>query len=105
MGYVQLSGGVYRYEDMISDRIDSYIPMNFDCIYDFANISTVGTDIVLDVTPVAAGCPNHRATGSQNCKVSEELVNLLLLEGTLPNNLPPFKVFKRLTSGNPMLTR
>lgn len=55
MGYGQLSGGVYRYEDMLSDRIDSYIPMNFDCIYDFANISTVGTDIVLDVTPVAAG--------------------------------------------------
>lgn len=58
---------------MISDRIDSYIPMDFDCIYDFANISTVGTDIVLDVTPVAARCPNHRATGSQNCKVSNAL--------------------------------
>lgn len=79
---------------MVADRIDTNVSMNLDCVLNFGNISTVGTDIVLNVTPVAARRPNYSATGSQHGKVSKELVNLFLIEGALPNDFSPFEMLE-----------
>ena len=69
MRYGKLSYGSHGYADVIFGRIELYISMHLDYVFDFVNISSVSTDVVFDVTSVASRFPDNRAAGCYYCKM------------------------------------
>ena len=76
------------------ERIEADVSVCLHHAFDPADVHSVCTDDVLDISAMSPGLPDDCTAWNGGSQVRENVADLLLGVGTLPMQLPPYQLVK-----------